>query len=74
MLLRARGRGLNERYTEISSESTVDQPQLGKKGLTLPYMFCLTTRNGRGRLRGTLRLNARQFEADERGWIGRGQI
>ena len=38
------------------------------------YCICLTTRNGRGRLRGTLRLNARQFEADERGRIGRGQI
>ena len=43
---------------------------VGKKGLTLPYMLdciCLTTRNGRGGLRGTLRLNARHFEADERG-------
>ena len=32
------------------------------EGQTLPYKFyyiCLTTRNGRGRLRGTLRLNAR---------------
>ena len=47
-------------------------PDEGRSALlyTLPYMFyciCLTTRNGRGGLRGTLRLNARHFEADERG-------
>ena len=47
-------------------------PDKGRSALlyTLPYMLdciCLTTRNGRGRLRGTLRLNSRHFEADERG-------